>query len=70
MRKPDRAFSLSRFNDAGDEYGIERVKSWLNAAPQRLSAQELYESLSRELARFRGQKPLRDDCAILVVKRR
>lgn len=55
-------------NDAGDEYGIERVKAWLNAAPQQLSAQDLYESLSRELARFRGETPLRDDCTILVVK--
>jgi hypothetical protein len=55
-------------NEEGEEYQIERVVSWFKSAPASLSAKDLYENLSSELSRFRGNLPLRDDSTILSVK--
>jgi serine phosphatase RsbU (regulator of sigma subunit) len=55
-------------NEDGEEFQIERVVRWFQSAPQSLSAKGLYEDLSSELSRFRGNSPLRDDSTILTIK--
>ncbi len=57
-------------NEDGEEFQIERVVRWFKSAPHSLSAKGLYENLSSELSRFRGNLPLRDDSTILAVKSR
>lgn len=54
-------------NDAGEQFGRERLKDILVATSDLQSA-EILQTMAREIAQFRGKKPQPDDITLVVVK--
>lgn len=54
-------------NDAGEQFGRERLKDILVATSD-LQSGEILQTMAREIAEFRGGRPQPDDITLVVVK--
>lgn len=55
-------------NEAGESFGIDRIEQWLAACDDAETVAEWSDSLTRELAEFRGSQRPTDDLTLILAK--